>query len=83
MYSNNLVTIPCFGIIENLDNIKSYGEGYIYNNRITGYPEGHIFAFFEAVKGVTIQFYFSYTGTYRMTRLFNWATEVWTEWKSF
>lgn len=75
--------MPCLGIIENPDDMRSYGEGYIYNNKISGYPEGHIYCFTEAIKGSVVQFYFAYNGSYRLQRIYDWSIETWAAWKSF
>lgn len=75
--------MPCFGVIENLDDIKKYGEGYIFVNTIPNYPEGLIFSFYEEVKDTTVQLYFSYNGTYRLQRLYVWDSKTWSSWKEF
>ena len=81
--NKKLIKIPSQGIINNaadLDNLKSFGEAYVYMGVVPNCTEGYVYCFDSGIKDGVVHLFFAYNGISKRYRVFDWSTQKWTNW---
>lgn len=82
--SNKLTTIPDYGLLSAtaLDELKQFGQAYIYQEIIPGQTEGYVFCFPNNIKNSAIQLFITYNGATWLKRAYIWDSSHWSAWSA-